>query len=154
MRKVLELALSIFQYLVLPPLVVSCGAWLIWGTQYIVPAFLLSLGVDLMVGFCVNAFTSVKLARISADLEKERMDFQRGQVIGISCAKCGERNIIPLDLQIDGFTCSKCGSKNKVYYNFHAETVFDLRREEFSREAIAEKLKEDVGSSVWDSLGN
>jgi transposase-like protein len=91
-----------------------------------------------------------------ADLEKERMDYERGQVIGVSCPKCGERNLILLDMRIEGFTCKKCGQKSKLFYEFRAESIFDLRREEFTKGQIAAKLKEDVGASmkIWDSLGD
>lgn len=156
MRKFVGVVFSIFQFMLLPPLVVASGAWLLWGVDYALPAFLFAFGVDIIVGFCVNAFVSVRNNKIAADLEKERMDYERGQIIGVSCAKCGERNLVPLDMRIEGFTCKKCGQKNKLYYDFRAESIFDLQRSEFTKGQIAEKLKEDAASAmaIWDGLEN
>lgn len=139
-------------YTLVPPAIVASGCWLAFGVPAIAPSFLCALGLDLIVGFGVNGYQTVKLEKVKAELTMAQMDYERGHLVGVSCASCGARNIVPLDLTIDGFECDNCHSKNKLYYEFRASTIMDLDREkvmEVARKRMQEEAI-DNRNEAWD----
>lgn len=144
---------SMFMYIIMPPIIVASGCWLAFGASAIAPAFLCALGIDMIAGYCVNGYATVRLERIKADLMKAQMEYERGHMVGVSCPQCGQRNIVPLDLTIDGFECDRCHTKNKLYYDFRAASTMDLNREEVM-EAAKKRMAEldDRTKNAWDSM--
>lgn len=138
--------------LFVPPAVISCGVWLFMGPSAILPSFLCAFGVDLIAGMCVNGYVTAKTTNKLADLEKARMEYERGHLVGVSCATCGARNIVPLDLTIDGFECTNCHSKNKIFYEFRATSSIDVNREAVMKAARERLQQQDSIKNAWDGL--
>ena len=152
-KKFLSSIGSLAMYTLVPPAIVASGCWLAFGVSAIAPSFLCALGIDLIVGYGVNGYQTVKLGKIQADLAKAQMEYERGHLVGVSCGHCGQRNIVPLDLTVDAFECDKCHTKNKLYYDFRAASVLDLNREEVMR-AAKKRMSEldDKTKTAWDSM--
>lgn len=139
-------------YMVVPPAIISSGFWVMKGPSAILPSFLLAFGIDLIVGYAVNGFTAARQAKVLAELQMAQMEYERGHLVGVSCASCGARNIVPLDMTIDGFECDKCHTKNKLYYEFRAASVMDLDREKVM-EVARQRMQEEVidnRNEAWD----
>jgi hypothetical protein len=151
--RLMSVVFSSFMYMLLPPLIIGGGISMIWGAKYFLPSFLCFLGIDLIVGFVVNQIISLKRMSIMADLQKEQMEYERGHVVGVSCANCGERNLVPLDLSVDAFECTNCKHVNKLYYEFRAQQVSDIERSNMMKE-IANRMAESSSASdaIWDSV--
>lgn len=144
---------SLAMYTIVPPAVIASGCWLAFGVAAIAPSFLCALGIDLIAGYAVNGYQTVRLERIRAELMKAQMEYERGHMVGVSCPQCGQRNIVPLDLSIDGFECDKCHTKNKLYYDFRAASTMDLNREEVMKAAEQRMAEMDSRTkNAWDSM--
>lgn len=144
---------SLAMYTIVPPAVIASGCWLAFGVAAIAPAFLCALGIDLIAGYAVNGYQTVKLEKMKTDLMKAQMEYERGHMVGVSCPQCGQRNIVPLDLTIDGFECDKCHTKNKLYYDFRAASTMDLNREEVMKAAEQRMAEMDSRTkNAWDSM--
>ena len=148
----LSILFSVCGYVVLPPAIIAIGMGMFRGGYFSTPAFFLALGVDLLVGFVVNQFVSVRRLAIMAEMQKEQMDYERGHVVGVSCANCGERNLVPLDLSIDAFECTKCKHTNKLFYEFRAQQVSDIDRRRMMEELASRIDMSHENDEIWKAV--